>query len=575
MAPVDGEGLQAVPANDIATEVANRSRRTGVVPEPEMSVPQSVAEILNQHVTFELECIDRMYLNVYVPSLQCESGVVKFFRSHRGHPFASSALMDPMTKSLVAGMERFAQQEQIPVVQFRKGQRKDDVMAEHLARFDKPEGVVMLGKAQEKTPVFRTQKRRNPETGKTYPWIVRSTAMINQYYWYCLDRDFGPFFLKFASYFPYNAKLCLNGHEYAKCQLRREGIGFKALDNGFVSCENPERLQTICEQMGPAQIDALLRRWLSHLPHPFTAPDREAGYRYDISILQAEFSLTQVLDRPLHGRILFEEIIRENLDIGRPDMVQLIFNRRVTKRTPGRFRTRVLTDGVIPSLHVDYKNSRIKQYFKQVPDVREVGARTETTVNNTRDFSIGKRLCNLPALRQVGFQANRRLLEVQRLSHDCAMGEETLHRLNRPVEVNGQRTSALRITDLRVLALWHLLVWFRILPCGFANRDLREQLAVLTGQSPHMITQGRMTYDLRRLRLHGMIERIPKTHRYRVTDFGLCAALYFTRVHARLYRPGIAQAVSTGPPLSSSLQRAFHKLQTEIDQHVRSAKLAA
>jgi hypothetical protein len=540
-----------------------------------LSVPQSVAEILNQHVTFELECIDRMYLNVYVPSLQCESGVVKFFRSHRGHPFASSALMDPMTRSFVAGMERFAKQEQIPVVQFRKGQRKDDVMAEHLARFDRPEGVVMLGKAQEKTPVFRTQKRRNPETGKTYPWIVRSTAMINQYYWYCLDRDFGPFFLKFASYFPYNAKLCLNGHEYAKCQLRREGIGFKALDNGFVSCENPERLQTICEEMGPQHIDALLRRWLSRLPHPFTAQDREAGYRYDISILQTEFSLTQVLDRPLHGRILFEEIIRENLDIGRPDMVQLIFNRRVTKRTPGRFRTRVLTDGVIPSLHVDYKNSRIKQYFKQVPDVREVGARTETTVNNTRDFSIGKRLCNLPALRQVGFQANRRLLEVQRLSHDCAMGEETLHRLNQPVEVNGQRTSALRTTDLRVLALWHLLVWFRLLPCGFANRDLREQLALLTGQSPHLITQGRMTYDLRRLRLHGMIERIPKTHRYRVTDFGLRAALYFTRVHARLYRPGVAQILPNAPPMTSALQRAFRTLESEIDHQIRHAKLAA
>lgn len=540
-----------------------------------MSVPRSVAEILNQHVTFELECIDRMYLNVYVPPLQYESGVVKFFRTHRGHPFASSALMAPLTKSFVAGMERFAKQERIPVVPFRKGQRKDEVMAEHLARFDKPEGVVLLGKAQEKTPVFRTEKRRNPETGKSYPWIVRSTAMIHHYYWYCLDRDFGPFFLKFASYFPYNAKLCLNGHEYAKCQLRREGIGFQALDNGFVCCEDPERLQTICEQMGAEQIDGLLRRWLSRLPHPFTSPDREAGYRYDISILQAEFSLTQVLDRPLHGRVLFEEIIRENLDIGRPDMVQLIFNRRVTKRTPGRFRTRVLTDGVIPSLHVDYKNSRIKQYFKQVPDVREVGARTETTINNTRDFSLGKRLCNLPALRQVGFPANRRLLEVQRLSHDCAMGEEVLHRLNRPVKVNGQRTSALRTTDLRVLALWHLLVWFRLLPRGFANRDLREQLAVLTGQSPHRITPGRMTYDLRRLRLHGMIERIPKTHRYRVTDFGLRAALYFTRVHARLYRPGVAQVLSNGPPLSHGLQRAFEKLENEISQQVRHAKLAA
>src|SRR5262249_22213999 len=211
---------------------------------------------------------------------------------------------------------------------------------------------------------------------------------------------------------------------------------------------------------------------------------------YDLSILQAEFSLTQILDRPLSGRMLFEEIIRENLDLGRPDMVQLIFDRRVSKRTPGRFRTRVLTDGVIPSLHIDYKNSRIKQYFKQVPEVREVGARTETTINNTRDFSIGKRLCNLPALRQVGFSANRRVLEVERLSQDCAVGEEAMLKLNRPVEVNGQRAAALRITDRRVLALWHLLVWFRLLPCGFAIRYLRDPLAALTGQAPTHITQG-------------------------------------------------------------------------------------
>jgi len=540
-----------------------------------MSVPQSVAEILNHHLTFQLECIDRMYLNVYVPRLQCEGGIAQFFRGHRGHKFASSALMDPMTKAFVAAMEGFAKQHEIAVVQFHKGQRKDDVMKEHLARFDKPEGVVFIGKAQEKTPVFRTEKRRNPQTGHAYPWIVRSSAMVNHFYCYCLDRDFGPFFLKFCSYFPYNAKLCLNGHEYAKRQLRKDGIGCKALDNGFVSCEDHGRLQTICDQLGPEQIDALLRRWLAKLPHPFTPQDREAGYRYDLSILQAEFSLTQILDRPLSGRMLFEEIIRENLDLGRPDRVQLIFDRRVTKRTPGRFRTRVLTDGVIPSLHIDYKNTRIKQYFKQVPEVREVGARTETTINNTRDFSIGKRLCNLPALRQVGFQANRRVLEVERLSQDCAVGEEAMLKLNQPVEVNGQRAAALRITDLRVLALWHLLVWFRLLPCGFANRDLRAQLAVLTGQEPHHITQGKMTYDLRRLRLHGMIERIPKTHRYQVTDFGFRAALFFTRAHARLYRPGFAEVLPNAPPGNSQLQRHLAKIETEIHRRVSAAKLAA
>ena len=126
------------------------------------------------------------------------------------------------------------------MVQFRPGERKDDMMAERLKRFDDAEGVVFIGKAQEKASVFRTQKRRSPN-GQSYPWIVRSTAMVNQHYIYAVDRDFGPFFLKFSSYFPYNAKLCLNGHEYAKRQLAKEGIAFEALDNGIQSCAEPER----------------------------------------------------------------------------------------------------------------------------------------------------------------------------------------------------------------------------------------------------------------------------------------------------------------------------------------------
>jgi hypothetical protein len=180
---------------------------------------------------------------------------------------------------------------------------------------------LFIGKAQEKTSVFRTERRRNEQTGATCPWLVRSTAT-------------------------------------------------------------------------------------------------------QISILQAEFSLTQVLDRPVTGRIFFEEVIRENLDIGRPDQVQLIFDRRVTRRTPGKFRTRVITDGIVPSLHVDYKNSRIEQYHKEGRALR-----TETTINNTRDFGIGKLLKNLPELRQIGFQANRRLLDVQTVSHDCSIGEDAFEKV--------------------------------------------------------------------------------------------------------------------------------------------------
>jgi hypothetical protein len=535
-----------------------------------MSVPRSVAEVLSGHVTLEVEGIDRMYLNVYVPGLQREQGVAAFFRFHRGNRFVSSALMDPISKAFVAALGEFARREKIPVIQFRKGQRKDEIAAEQRKKFPKPEGVVFIGKAQEKTPVFRTERRRSERTGGTYPWLVRSTAMINHFYIYCVDRDFGPFFLKFSTYFPYNAKLCLNGHEYAKRQLAQQGVGFEALDNGVLRCDDPKRVQTICDRLSAEKIDALLRKWLRLLPHPYSAADRKAGYRYQISILQAEFSLTQVLDRPVTGRVFFEEVIRENLDIGRPSQVQLIFDRRVSRRTPGRFRTRVITDGVVPSLHVDYKNTRIKQYHKEGRALR-----TETTINNTRDFGIGKSLKNLPALRQIGFQANRRLLDVEKISHDCSIGEDAFDGVVRPIEVDGQRASALRFGDKRVQALFAVLVVFSLQLRGFTNQEMRALLAQLLGLDPANYPIGRMTYDLRRLRLHGIIERIAHSHRYQLTAGGLRIALFFSRTYARLLRPKLAEIMSLPPPLSSNLRTAFDRLTREIDACCEEQRLAA
>src|ERR671922_562167 len=211
------------------------------------------------------------------------------------------------------------------------------------------------------------------------------------------------------------------------------------LDNGVRACADPARVQRIAEALDATKIDALFRKWLRRLPHPFAAAHRKAGYRYQLSILQAEFALTQVLDRPLTGRGFFEEVMRENLDIGRPDQMQLIFDRRVSRRSPGSFRTRVLTEGVVPSLHVQYKKAKVKQYHKEGQALR-----TETTINDTYDFEIGRALHNLPALRAVGFAANRRFLRVESLSHDCLIGEDRLHTVTSPVLVEDQRAAGLR-----------------------------------------------------------------------------------------------------------------------------------
>lgn len=531
-----------------------------------MNMPRSVAELQRKNIVLELECIDRMYLNCYVPKLTSAAGVASYFRFHKGHRFASTKDAADMSRTFQRAVFKFAEEGAIPVHRFRKGERKDDVMQSRLVTFEQEEGVVFLGIAQEKATVPRTVRKSFGEGGGTIPWIDYTTAMVNFYYFYGVDEDFGPFFIKFCSYFPYAAKLCINGHEYLKRQLAKAGIGFGSLDNGLLSCEDPAAAQRIARQFDEHKIERFLRKWLARLPHPFPAEDRKAGYRYQLSVLQAEFALTQVWDRPVHGREFFEQVIRENIDLGRPEKVQLIFARRMRRKTAadGRCRTRIVTDGVIPSLHVYYKNTHLKQYHKT--GNKGAALRTETTINNTYDFGVGRLIRNLPELRAIGFAANRRALEVETASHDSRAGAHAFTELHRPVvTAEGQRASALRFGDSRVQALLAVLMLMSLKIEGFRNRQLRPLLAQMLGLQESAITQGRMTYDLRRLRLHGLIERIERTHRYRLTRKGLAAAAIYSRTYSRLLRPALTLIDGDAADGNHRSQKALHRLQSAID----------
>ena len=282
-----------------------------------------------------------------------------------------------------------------------------------------------------------------------------------------------------------------------------------------------------------------------------------------------------MLDRPQSGRVFFEQLVRENLDLGRPDKASLIFDRRVRLRgrrpTPSRWRTRVITPEVTPSIHVDYKHSKIKQYHKLQRAIR-----TETTINDTRDFGIGKRLRNLPALRQVGFQANRRLLATQRLGHDPIAAAQLLHKVTDPVTIadSHTRVAGLRFGDPRAMALLSLLPVFRLSVRGFTNRDLRSHLAPLLGLPPGTMTAGQVTYDLRRLRTHGLIERIPHNNRYLPTEDGLRATIVLTQTHARLLTPALASATD---PLADfpRLHKALANVRAALDDYAQREGLAA
>jgi hypothetical protein len=280
-----------------------------------------------------------------------------------------------------------------------------------------------------------------------------------------------------------------------------------------------------------------------------------------------EMSQTDVFARPVQGRQFFEAVIRENLDLGRPEHVSVAFAQRPTRRTPPPsrgYRSRIITAGVNPSLHAHFKHSHVKQYFKQ-----DRALRTETTINDPADVFVNKGLKHLGHLKDIGQQVNRKLLEHERLSHDCVLSSDALQRLQVATLEGSQRAPALRLGDPRVMAIMQALCLFAHVPTGFRNRDLRPQVAALWGLDPDSYRSSRMSYDLRRLRLKGLISRIGTSHRYSVTTYGLKVALFYSKLHLRLLRP-VADAIRPEPNLSvrpsSPLHRAFDQVDRQLNR---------
>jgi len=315
-------------------------------------------------------------------------------------------------------------------------------------------------------------------------------------------------------------------------------------------------------------VQAFFDKWVTCLPWPLTAEDRKAGYHHRLSIWQMEISRTQVFTRPVRGREFFEQVIRENLDLGRPDRVQLIFGRQVRRNTPSQFRTQVLQSGVQPTLHVTYKHSGVKQYFKE-----NRALRTETTINNPHDFGVNKGLNNWLYLRQLGTAINRRLLETERVSQDCLLSAESFTRLSEPTTTaTGQRAPGLRFGQPRVMALFAALSRFAPSLNGFRHADVREIIPSLLGIAPEAYTASQMSYDLRRLRLKGLIARMAGTHTYILTTYGRKVVCLMTKLHQRIFDVASA-ALETTSAWPSQLARTFRQLDAQLDNLVTNAQL--
>ncbi len=264
----------------------------------------TINDLLDGHVTLDVECLDRLYLSGYTAKLQTPGGVIYFLHDVRGAPITSPALFEQIGTRFRDAMRRFAEANPIPVVRLASRDRKIDVMRRYLdaaARTGRSQ-VAALGVAQEFQQLWTARKRDTDPAKPPQFCFTKEDRRVSVFYLYLFDTDFGPAFIKICSYFPYPIKVWINGHEWAKRHAAKAGIGFSALSNGFATCEDPRGLQEACDRLGPGHIQVFFERWMARLPLPLTAADRDAGFWWELSMRQVETSRTIVFTAPRHAR---------------------------------------------------------------------------------------------------------------------------------------------------------------------------------------------------------------------------------------------------------------------------------
>ncbi|HEX6988972.1 MAG TPA: hypothetical protein VF282_05835 [Bacillota bacterium] len=358
----------------------------------------------------------------------------------------------------------------------------------------------------------------------------------------------------------------MNGHEWAKRQALAAGLEFTVLSNGFASAGDPAALQAVCDSFGPQHVQDWFDRWTARVPLPLAGADRDGGFWWELPVRQAGTSRTLVFDAGVHARAFFESLLRENMDLGRPENAELLFRRKEVRGfrsdpPPGGFKTKTGQYCELVTMNVFYKSSRLKQYLKDGKALR-----IETVVNSPKDLRVNRRLENLTELQAKARAVNAFLLQTETAGQDTVLVSPVIERITRPtLTEDGRKAPALRFGDLRVQALAGAIAAMLFTVPGITNRTLRGLMSGLLNR-PYSMNQA--SYDLARLSRNGLIARQPGRNRYALTRDGLLFAVFYTRVYDHVLRPLMAPDRPNAPP---ELTAALTALEQLAAAHVKAA----
>lgn len=522
----------------------------------------TIPEVCREAVAFSYRSIDRLVLNAYIPTLQTPGAMAVFFRQVQGKPILSGHVFKALTDRFVAQVMPFARKQGVPILRPKGRVRPGEVAQKALraARRTDRWGVVAIVVHQESARVFASTHAGGRATNFR---VKEDRRLVNHYYFYLRDRQYGEGFVRISSYPPFQTRIWMNAHGYLTAQLRRRRVSFRAEDNCIIEVAHPAVLQEAAQQFNADLVERIARRWLAMVPDPLTPAERRAGYSSRLSVYQAEFSdnvifhQTQVLNR------VYEQLLRDHLHLGRLDMVKVIFGRRIQKNTPSPFKTRLLRQGVVSCLKVFYKKSFLKQYNKGGRVLR-----TEVCVNDPGDFGVRKSLVHLNYLGTIANHALTRFLKAQAVVMSTALDRSTFERMVLPSEQGGKRVPALRFGAPRSMRVLEALGCAGLSLQAFSNADLRRILIERLGTPTEDVTPARIGYELRKLRGKGLVRKVRQRNLYTLTDLGYHVAIYFTKLHQRLLAPGLdtlGRRLRHDLDSHHAMDRAWHRLGQQFD----------
>jgi hypothetical protein len=515
-------------------------------------------------ILFGYSCFDRMILNgCILPFMHTERAgtICWFLQTHRHIEQLSRAAFAKISRDYHEWVREHAQQTGVEIVEPEKGIRREDLVEPYFRQLGQRTGVAMIVKARE-------PERLAWYHAKTHK-IAVDRRHVDLYYFYLNDPQCGRMYVKICPYFPFNISVWLNGHNWLKCQLHKEGIAFQTRDNLFVACARPERLQELSDAFAPADIIQTVDTWVPRLLPFFSDAERQQGYRHQLYMAQMEYCHNLIFSKGAALDRLFNRLMDANRGLGHPAKLAIIFARRNFHPDTRTGQTVLKTTNIgLPVLSSSYQQTLIKQYVKD-----GVGLRTESSSFQLKNLSVPKNINNMPKLLEVMDQANERYLSVQQDILASYIDRGQLEQLRQPsVSPTGRRVPGLHIDDPRLMAVLQAMLCFAYLVGKgvFRTKDLLADVQRALGNSHYTLNQ--LRYDLSKLRGKGFVIRLAGTQCYQVSSQGYGIGIFHLKLYQQMYAP-LTSAICAPAPADhqvlTSRQTKLDRLYVAVDKAVQ------